>query len=1272
MLTGTLLNTFLGGITGYITNDIAIKMLFKKYFGFGGVIEETKDEFIENISQLIERDLINHHTLLPEIEKEPFKKAVFEVVKDMITIYLPRNSGDMKLKDISENTKENLINFIEDTKKPIIFQTKNLYLNKPLNSIISNEQFEYISANATDFIYEKNYQNSIFNTIFEILYNKKVDDILSYKVLNQIEENLKNIIKKTDFKKFDSDIENYANEILEMLDIDMLISNVENSINSLKLSEVINTKENLSKEILNKIINIVIKNPQIIEKFSDSLILSLKNVNLTLYDILSKNSISKIEDFLERHFPLILSQVIELIEKNREEIENIINQTIKEHFSNKGSLGQMVVSLVDVFIKNISDKFGIIGQIVSKIEEFGDEAPQIISKQILEFIKTNSISEIIITLQEKGLLDSKIVSDMIIHNIKSLEFQDNIDFLEEFFDKRIGEIYKIDLSFIKTKSIPLILEKIKKENLLKNEINSNLENFIKEFKSSNLNQYFKYLNFEITHSQIDNYFKSQKNVLEKKIGDFVEINDDFNYQNYIDLLFEKDLNTIYRNFSNKHSYDEITKNSIAVLKLNLSNLLTGNVSVSVSKELSKYESHQIKEMVENFMGKELKPINYFGAGLGAIAGAGYYLVSSSLGNPYLHYATPFIYGFTGVLTNHIAIKMLFAPYEEKKILGMKVPFTPGVVARNKPNFAKNISLFVKNDILSDDSLKGIFQNSKESINTLLKEKISHNDYQVFDTLLREDEILEKLSNKTFEAGIEFIENNSELITEKIITLIESIDLKEHKSTLKEKIKKEIISLNYGEKFQVVIDEFIQNNKNLLEYKEYLFLLVDSFIEQIVDKFLDFLSFENVERIILNYEKNYDEFIQNDLKSLVNVNIQKNISMKISDKILSFVRDADTISFIDKVLPKDKKLKELFDGKLVNLVESNLDYMLKNMLVSVQSQRDEIISNIELPFLAKMVISDDDIKTIIDKLLYNKFPDFVEEKKYEINEILINLLEYKVGEIGLGIDKKEVINMFDNVTNMPIFRTSLDTISNTFVSSIMEFKLEEILEVLNIKSLRDVLELFEIQLRNFIMLTKEQIKTNKNNIIKVSKTDFKKILEDILRKNSLNEIFENVNFENDISHISNKILNDEKFKITLESILEEVLDNLLNHDIYNKNQLRNDISNFIKISLKDDKNELKLILEGYLKELFLKLNSIIDIKTKDKLVEKLIEAFLSSIENNLNLVISSINLQDIIEKEINEMSAKEIEELFNSFAGRYFKQLKIYGAIGFVFGLPSLV
>ena len=45
--------------------------------------------------------------------------------------------------------------------------------------------------------------------------------------------------------------------------------------------------------------------------------------------------------------------------------------------------------------------------------------------------------------------------------------------------------------------------------------------------------------------------------------------------------------------------------------------------------------------------------------------------------------TPIVGGIIGYVTNDIAIKMLFRPHEAKYIFGHKIPFTPGIIPKEK-------------------------------------------------------------------------------------------------------------------------------------------------------------------------------------------------------------------------------------------------------------------------------------------------------------------------------------------------------------------------------------------------------------------------------------------------------------------------------------------------------------------------------------------------------------------------------------------------------------
>lgn len=65
---------------------------------------------------------------------------------------------------------------------------------------------------------------------------------------------------------------------------------------------------------------------------------------------------------------------------------------------------------------------------------------------------------------------------------------------------------------------------------------------------------------------------------------------------------------------------------------------------------------------------------------------------------------PLIGGLIGLITNSLAIKMLFRPYKELKIGGLRVPFTPGLIPKEKPRIAHAIAQVISSYILDQDTI----------------------------------------------------------------------------------------------------------------------------------------------------------------------------------------------------------------------------------------------------------------------------------------------------------------------------------------------------------------------------------------------------------------------------------------------------------------------------------------------------------------------------------------------------------------------------------------
>lgn len=64
-------------------------------------------------------------------------------------------------------------------------------------------------------------------------------------------------------------------------------------------------------------------------------------------------------------------------------------------------------------------------------------------------------------------------------------------------------------------------------------------------------------------------------------------------------------------------------------------------------------------------------------------------------------APPLVGAIIGFVTNAIAIKMLFRPLTEKRVFGLRVPFTPGILPRQRAKLARNIGKMVSRELLTE-------------------------------------------------------------------------------------------------------------------------------------------------------------------------------------------------------------------------------------------------------------------------------------------------------------------------------------------------------------------------------------------------------------------------------------------------------------------------------------------------------------------------------------------------------------------------------------------
>ena len=66
---------------------------------------------------------------------------------------------------------------------------------------------------------------------------------------------------------------------------------------------------------------------------------------------------------------------------------------------------------------------------------------------------------------------------------------------------------------------------------------------------------------------------------------------------------------------------------------------------------------------------------------------------------------PLIGAIIGYVTNAVAIKMLFRPFKEIRLFGIRLPFTPGILPRERKKLAESIGRMVEQELLTPGVLR---------------------------------------------------------------------------------------------------------------------------------------------------------------------------------------------------------------------------------------------------------------------------------------------------------------------------------------------------------------------------------------------------------------------------------------------------------------------------------------------------------------------------------------------------------------------------------------
>ncbi|MFV0441631.1 MAG: DUF445 family protein [Lachnospirales bacterium] len=456
------------------------------------------------------------------------------------------------------------------------------------------------------------------------------------------------------------------------------------------------------------------------------------------------------------------------------------------------------------------------------------------------------------------------------------------------------------------------------------------------------------------------------------------------------------------------------------------------------------------------------------------------------------YMSPFLGALIGYTTNWIAIKMIFRPHEEKRVFGVKVPFTPSVLAKEKPRIASQIGITVSEHLLNKDVLHKQFEDEK--VEKFLKDKItffvdkysekSFNELQgeyknlnsqnnllrdVLNEVKREElanficnSIYEFLTSDEFIKYIHhFMEENDENFVSYFNELLGSDKIKE---IVKDEVsgifdvnseeKKSLTDIFTDDEFQNFLNSFDKNMPTIMK-KISTFVLSDKFkkVDEELINLLDKAIGSTLGTIAQTFINSEGFYFKNKLKFIEYINNEHNypeIYMNF-ERIFGEIKEAD-LNNIKEISSKDSV--EVF-------VSKTFDYAKERVLEKTITKAVKI-------FIQKNELTTSSVENILDNFEFKTHVNDFVIANYDklLNETFDESLGGLFGSVKLevlfnSIGKDEIINKIYEFLSSNLEDNFEDIVEIVSVSEIVE---KEINEMSILEAEKVVLDVVEKELR----------------------------------------------------------------------------------------------------------------------------------------------------------------------------------------------------------------
>lgn len=330
------------------------------------------------------------------------------------------------------------------------------------------------------------------------------------------------------------------------------------------------------------------------------------------------------------------------------------------------------------------------------------------------------------------------------------------------------------------------------------------------------------------------------------------------------------------------------------------------------------------------------------------------------------YLTPVLGASIGYFTNWLAIKMIFRPHEAKYIFGLKVPFTPGLIAIERERITKQIGFVVSNDLLTEEDFKNKIINI--DFNNIIKKALYTTENKIINSDITVEEFLKTIFKDDYDEKLNTIKN---VFNEKLVNLTYELKTDDQIKNLENDLSCVLPDLlniiktilendlyNIDVLFFEVLDYIVENVFKGVSSLIGAFIDPEKIYSTLKEKIITSIEEDNgeIQNKLFNIieENNKQQKEQLDFENLVVLSLDKCLNTKISSfsfiiSLFNTTTAINTISDILKSFLSEESTNILKQVDINEIITEKIDNMplteIENLILSIANKEIKAITYI---------------------------------------------------------------------------------------------------------------------------------------------------------------------------------------------------------------------------------------------------------------------------------------------------------------------------------------